>query len=42
MTDDEDWDVSNDTSIDEETFNNIQSSHANRYQHFDFTPLSGV
>ena len=42
MTDDEDWDVSNDTSIDEETFDNIQSSHANHYQRFDFTPLSGV
>lgn len=40
MSYDEDWDVSNDESIDEDTFNNIWKSHYNKYEVFDYTPFS--
>lgn len=40
MADDEDWDVSNDSPIDEATYNGIWESHSNRYEVFDYTPYS--
>ncbi len=40
MANDEDWDVSNDSPIDEATYNNIRESHSNRYEVFDYTPYS--
>ncbi len=42
MANDEDWDVSNDSPIDETTYNNIRESHANHYEVFDYTPYSGL
>ncbi len=42
MTYDTDWDVSNDTPIDEATYNSIWQSHSSRYQVFDYTPYSAL